>query len=84
MDFLKKLNITNIESNKTTNGSPKKYKILCLHGKRTSANIMKMQTAAFRGHIKMEYIFIDAPFVAVGPPDEGVALFYPDKPYYEW
>lgn len=83
MDFFKKLPANNAPGN-TTSNIPKKYKILCLHGKRTSAAIMKMQTAAFRGHIRMEYVFIDAPFPASGPPDEGIALFYPKNPYYEW
>lgn len=64
--------------------STSKPKVLCLHGWRTSANIMKMQMAAFRHHVDMDYQFVDAPFPAQGPPDSGIATFYPDQSYYEW
>ena len=40
--------------------------------------------SAFRANIDFEYVFIDAPFVALGPPDNGIATFYPNRPYYEW
>lgn len=62
----------------------KKPRVLCLHGWRTSGNILKTQMGALRAHVDMEYTFIDAPFEATGPPDDGIATFYPNKPYYEW
>ena len=44
-----------------------------------------MQTAAMRYHIHVaEYTFIDAPFEAIGPPDRGVCMCYPEQEYYEW
>ena len=61
-----------------------KRKILCLHGMRTSAAILSMQTAAMQYHTPLQFEFIDAPYDAVGPPDRGVAMFYPDHSYYEW
>jgi len=45
---------------------------------------MKMQMAAFRAHIDMDYVFLDAPFRATGNPDEGIATFYPNREYFEW
>lgn len=44
----------------------RKMRVLCLHGKRTSGNIMKMQTSAMRYHTPMDCDFIDAPFLAEG------------------
>lgn len=43
-----------------------------------------MQTAALRYHTNMDCTFVDAPFAALGPPDSGIAFYYPDMPYYEW
>ena len=62
----------------------KNMRILNLHGWRTSGDILYMQMGAWRTHIPADYIYIDAPFPAVGPPVDGIAQFYPDKPYYEW
>lgn len=55
-----------------------------MHGMRTSAAILSMQTAAMQYHTPLQFEFIDAPFDAVGPPDRGVSMFYPDHKYYEW
>ena len=66
------------------NSVEKRPRLLCLHGWRTSAEIMQMQMAAFRYHVDMHYVFVDAPFEALGAPDPGIALFYPDHKYYEW
>jgi hypothetical protein len=43
-----------------------------------------MQTAAMQYHTPTEYHFVDAPYSAVGPPDKGIATYYPNNPYYEW
>ena len=39
---------------------------------------------ALRYHIKAEYYYVDAPHVAIGPPDEGICTFYPNHEYFEW
>jgi predicted esterase len=64
----------------------KQYKprILCLHGWRTNGEILSMQMAALQANTSMDCVFIDAPFPGRGEPDKGIALFYPDRPYYEW
>lgn len=62
----------------------KEKKLLCVHGWRTSGDILVRQTAALRYHLNVSAVVVNAPWVAKGPPDEGIALFYPDEPYYEW
>lgn len=59
-------------------------RVLCLHGWRTSGSILKNQMAALRYNVKMNCVYIDAPFAAVGDPVSGISQFYPDQPYYEW
>lgn len=59
-------------------------KILCIHGWRTSGKILHRQTAAFRHHTEIECEFITAPFPALGPPDSGIAQYYPNEEYFEW
>ena len=59
-------------------------KVLLIHGWRTSGSILFTQTAAFRHHTEIDVVKINAPWDAKGPPDEGIAEFYPDQPYYEW
>lgn len=61
-----------------------KPRILCLHGWRTNGEILSMQMAALQANTSMNCVFIDAPFPGRGDPDRGIALFYPDRPYYEW
>ena len=43
-----------------------------------------MQMAAIQYHTPLEYVFVDAPHAAEGPPDEGIGLYYPNQAYYEW
>ncbi len=59
-------------------------KVLCLHGWRTSGEILFMQTAAWRHHISANYTFLNAPIQAEGPPVEEISVFYPNRAYYEW
>jgi hypothetical protein len=71
-----------ISASSDTNGNEKK--ILCLHGWRTNGDILARQTAALRYHANISVVVLDAPWPAKGPPDEGISLFYPNEPYYEW
>ena len=57
---------------------------LIIHGFRTSGDILFMQTAAFRYHTGLDIVKINGPFKATGPPDEGIAEFYPNQSYVEW
>ena len=60
-------------------------RILCLHGWRTSGDILSFQMGALQAHVtSANYVFLDAPYPARGDPDPGIALFYADRPYYEW
>ena len=43
-----------------------------------------MQTAALRNYCQIDCIFLDGPYKAQGPPDEGVTRVYPDMEYFEW
>jgi predicted esterase len=61
-----------------------RLKVLCLHGWRTNGEILSMQMASLQANTTMDCVFIDAPFPGRGDPDQGIALFYPDRPYYEW
>ena len=47
-------------------------------------NLRKTQMTALRYNIKAEYYYVDAPHVAIGPPDEGICTFYPNHDYFEW
>ncbi|XP_068643681.1 uncharacterized protein [Aristolochia californica] len=61
----------------------RKLRLLCLHGFRTSAEIMKKQIGKWPQSVlgKLDLVFVDAPFPAEGKSDvEGI--FPP--PYYEW
>ncbi len=62
----------------------KKPKFLGLHGWRTSGQILSVQTASLRLHTKIDCSFIDAPYPALGEPAKGVAMYYPNMPYFEW
>ena len=61
-----------------------KPRVLCLHGFRTSGSILKLQMAAMAHHVNADFVFIDAPHAAGGPPDQGVQTFYPKMSYFEW
>ncbi|KAB8227474.1 serine hydrolase FSH [Aspergillus alliaceus] len=59
-----------------------KIRILCLHGKGTSALVFRSQTTSFRTRLNdlpLEFDFIDAPHPTT--PAAGIDLFY-DPPYY--
>ncbi|GAB4844934.1 hypothetical protein Ancab_038329 [Ancistrocladus abbreviatus] len=60
-----------------------KPRFLCLHGFRTSADILKKQVGKWPESVlqKLDLVFMDAPFPARGKSDvEGIF----DPPYYEW
>ena len=84
-----KTNEMNIQQNKqqsTRKLEHKKYKFLCLHGFRTSGQILEYQTASFRISTNLEVKCIDAPYAAEGEPDPDVKMIYspPAFKYYEW
>ncbi|GMI68699.1 hypothetical protein like AT4G24380 [Hibiscus trionum] len=61
----------------------RKPRILCLHGFRTSAEILKKQILRWPSDVldRLDLVFLDAPFPALGQSDvEGIF----DPPYYEW
>ncbi|PIN11435.1 Phospholipase/carboxyhydrolase [Handroanthus impetiginosus] len=64
--------------------SENKLKLLCLHGFRTSGEIIKKQvTGKWPESVlqKLDLVFVDAPFPCQGKSDvEGIF----DPPYYEW
>ncbi|MBA0620371.1 hypothetical protein Godav_006095 [Gossypium davidsonii] len=62
---------------------PRKPRILCLHGFRTSAEILKRQVLRWPAAVldKLDLVFLDAPYPAQGK--SGVERFF-DPPYYEW
>jgi hypothetical protein len=67
-----------------TQSLPTKPRLLCLHGTRTSGDILDIQTAFFRANVDIDCVFVDAPLKAVGDPDETIILFFPDGNYFEW
>jgi predicted esterase len=75
---------SNVTDVVTQDAKREKPLVLCLHGWRTSGRILSMQTAALRYHTDIECKFIDAPFEASGPPDQGIATFYSNEDYCEW
>ncbi|KAM7520823.1 hypothetical protein LguiB_019785 [Lonicera macranthoides] len=61
----------------------RKPRFLCLHGFRTSGEIMKTQIGKWPKSLldKMDLVYVDAPFPCQGKSDvEGIF----DPPYYEW
>jgi hypothetical protein len=64
--------------------SERKLRLLCLHGFRTSGEIIKKQiTGKWPESVlqKLDLVFVDAPFPCQGKSDvEGIF----DPPYYEW
>ncbi|GAB2271391.1 hypothetical protein Dimus_006231 [Dionaea muscipula] len=70
-------------SERVVDGGIRKPRFLCLHGFRTSGEILKMQVGKWPESVlqKLDLVFVDAPFPALGKSDvEGI--FSP--PYYEW
>ncbi|KAL6492784.1 hypothetical protein OROGR_032543 [Orobanche gracilis] len=66
------------------NNGDRKLRLLCLHGFRTSGEIIKKQvTGKWPKSVleKLDLVFVDAPFPCQGKSDvEGIF----DPPYYEW
>ncbi|TMW55186.1 hypothetical protein Poli38472_013948 [Pythium oligandrum] len=65
----------------------KKIRVLCLHGWRTNAKILRHQSEGLRNALgdKAEFIYLDAPFTASGPAQEIVQTFYAkEAPFFEW
>ncbi|AEE84895.1 putative serine hydrolase FSH, alpha/Beta hydrolase [Arabidopsis thaliana] len=61
----------------------RKPRFLCLHGFRTSGEIMKIQLHKWPKSVidRLDLVFLDAPFPCQGKSDvEGIF----DPPYYEW
>ena len=61
----------------------RKPRFLCLHGFRTSGEILKTQVGKWPESVlqKIDLVFLDAPFPCLGKSDvEGIF----DPPYYEW
>ncbi|GLT74432.1 hypothetical protein SLA2020_462320 [Shorea laevis] len=61
----------------------RKPKFLCLHGFRTSGEILKKQVHKWPESVleKLDLVFLDAPYPSQGKSDvEGIF----DPPYYEW
>nr|VDD05519.1 unnamed protein product [Brassica rapa] len=61
----------------------RKPRFLCLHGFRTSAEIMKIQLHKWPKAVidRLDLVFLDAPFPCQGKSDvDGIF----DPPYYEW
>jgi hypothetical protein len=70
-------------NNNNTNTVVRKPRFLCLHGFRTSGEIMKKQIQKWPQNVldKLDLVFVDAPFPCNGKSDvEGIF----DPPYYEW
>lgn len=61
----------------------RKPRLLCLHGFRTSGEILKTQLHKWPQSVldNLDLVFVDAPFPCQGKSDvEGIF----DPPYYEW
>lgn len=61
----------------------RKPRLLCLHGFRTSGEILKKQVHKWPESVvqKLDLVFLDAPYPAQGKSDvEGIF----EPPYYEW
>ncbi|GFQ00577.1 upf0483 protein agap003155 [Phtheirospermum japonicum] len=67
-----------------SNNGERKLRLLCLHGFRTSGEIIKKQvTGKWPESVleKLDLVFVDAPFPCQGKSEvEGIF----DPPYYEW
>ncbi|CAL5368462.1 unnamed protein product [Camellia sinensis] len=69
--------------NNNNNNNEKKPRILCLHGFRTSGEILKKQMGRWPEMVlgRLDLVFLDGPCPAAGQSD--VEGFF-DPPYYEW
>lgn len=62
-------------------------RVLCLHGWRTNAAVLRTQTQALRRAFgpRAEFLFLDAPHAASGPAAEPVrVLFARQSPFFQW
>ncbi|OWZ20451.1 hypothetical protein PHMEG_0005122 [Phytophthora megakarya] len=67
--------------------SPKKLRVLCLHGFRTNRQVMESQIKGLRDALgpNAEFVFLNGPFEARGPTDEVIErMFGNSAPFYEW
>ncbi|KAL3845676.1 hypothetical protein ACJIZ3_003079 [Penstemon smallii] len=84
--LLTRKNIQSLHNNRISieNNSHKKLRLLCLHGFRTSGEIIKTQvTTKWPESVleKLDLVYVDAPFPSQGKSEvEGIF----DPPYYEW
>ncbi|OQS02397.1 serine hydrolase (FSH1) [Thraustotheca clavata] len=67
----------------------RKLRILCLHGWRTSNKVLQVQLVglqrALGGKDGVEFISLNSPMLASGPPHAEVETFFGKQgPYYEW
>ncbi|GLE07673.1 hypothetical protein PINS_up018276 [Pythium insidiosum] len=65
----------------------RKMRVVCLHGWRTNARILRHQTAGLRAALgdDAEFLFLDGTFKASGPAQEVVQTFYQhEAPFFEW
>jgi hypothetical protein len=67
--------------------TPKKLRVLCLHGHRTNDKVMMNQTKGMRAAFgdDAEFIFLNAPSEARGETDPVILHHHgQDAPFYEW
>lgn len=70
-----------------TSPSSSKLRVLCLHGFRTNAQVMKDQTRELRALLgeNAEFVFLDGTFEAVESSDPLIEQRYEaHKPFFEW
>mgnify|MGYP003386331262 FL=1 len=46
--------------------------------------ILSRQMASLKYHVEADFVFINGPFEATGPPQQVITQYYPNLPYYEW
>lgn len=65
-----------------------KLRVLCLHGWRTNAKILKMQSDGLRQALEVhgaDFFYLDAPFLATGPAQEIIRTLYErEAPFFQW
>ncbi|EGZ29992.1 hypothetical protein PHYSODRAFT_469031 [Phytophthora sojae] len=71
----------------SASSSPKKLRVLCLHGFRTNVQVMQSQTRGLREALgpDAEFVFLNGPFEARGRTDRIIERMFGDTaPFYEW
>ncbi|GLD93593.1 hypothetical protein PINS_up002185 [Pythium insidiosum] len=66
---------------------PRKLRVLCLHGFRTNGKVLQAQMTALERAFgaNAEFIYLNAPHPARGPPEPIVRQRHPhDGPFFEW